>query len=165
MTANYRSCFSIPVGSILELVGSSSKCTVVHHPAAQLHYSSAPVLHHSSAVLHHSSAQFCTIRLFSSAQFVSSCSAPFVSSVLHHSLATILSHLLMPFYNFASSNNLATDANTPSRLFNCIVEILVLATASCRTFRPTCRLFIILSRFSFTILASSRYSSALQLNY
>ena len=95
--ANYRSCFSIPVGLILELLGSSIKSTVVHH---------------SSVQLHHSSVLLCTIRQFSS--------APFVSSVLHHSLATILRHMVMQFYNSASTNNLATYANTLCRLFNSI---------------------------------------------
>ena len=106
---NYRSCFSIPIRSILELLGSSSKSTVVHHPSVQLHHSSvlfcticqhssapfvssvlhhasATVLHHSSVTLHHSSVLFCTICQHSSAPFVSSgctiyqfSSAPFVS--------------------------------------------------------------------------------------
>ena len=151
--ANCRSCFSIPIGSILELLGSSSKSTVVHHSSVQLHhssvllctiqqYSSAPfistvapfvgtVLHHSSAqfctirqfsFLHHSSVQFFTIRQFSSAPFVSCRSASFVSSVLHHSLGTILRHVIMLFYNSASTNNLATDANTLCRLFNGITK-------------------------------------------
>ena len=156
--ANYQSCFSIPVGSILELLGSSSKSTVVHHPSVQLDQSSvlfctirqycsepfiSTVLHHSSvqlhhssvlfyticphssapfvsSVMHHSSVQFCTIRQFSSAPFISYRSAPFVSSFLHHSLATILCHVIMLFYNSASTNNLATDANTLCRLFNSV---------------------------------------------
>ena len=75
--ANCRGCFSIPVGSILELLGSSSKSTVVHH---------------SSVQMHQSSVLFCTIRQHSSAPFISYSSAPFVSSVLHHSSATVLHH-------------------------------------------------------------------------
>ena len=90
------------------------------------------MVHHPSVQLHHSSVLFCTTRQHSS--------APFVSSVLHHSLSPILRHLVMLFYNYsASSNNLATEANTPCRLFNCIVEILVLGTAAYRTFRLTSR--------------------------
>ena len=42
----------------------------------------------------------------------------------------------MIFCNSASSNNLATDANTPCRLFNGIVEILVPA-AACRRIYST----------------------------
>ena len=88
--ANYCSCFSIPDGSILELLGFSSKSTVLQHPSGQLHHSSVlfcTICQHSSspfvsAVLHHSSAQFCTIRQFSSAPFVSYHSAPFVNAIL-----------------------------------------------------------------------------------
>ena len=60
------------------------------------------------------SVLFCTIRQHSS--------APFVSSVRHHSLATILLHVIMLFYNSASTINLATDENTLCRLFNCITK-------------------------------------------
>ena len=88
---------------------------------------------------HHSSVLFCTIRQHSSVPFVSHLSAPFVSSVLHHSLATILCHLFMLLYKSPSTNNLATDAIILCRLFNCISEILVIATAAYRTFHPTCR--------------------------
>ena len=126
--ANCPSCFSIPVGSILELLGFSSKSTVVHHSSVQLHHSSVLfciIRQHSSAtlistaalffstVLHHPSVQFCTIRqlLFCTIRLFSS--APFVVQIcMHHSLDTILRHLLMLFYNSASSNNFTTDANT-----------------------------------------------------
>ena len=61
-------------------------------------------IHQSSAlrlpqVLHHLSSQFCTIRQHCSAPVVSCCSAPFVSLVLHHSLATILCHVIMLPYD------------------------------------------------------------------
>ena len=89
--ANDRSCFSIPVGSILELLGSSSKSTVFSLSISTV----APFV---STVLQHPSAQFGTIRQFTSAPFIcyssvpfiSYSSAPFVSLVLHHSLATDL---------------------------------------------------------------------------
>ena len=106
--ANCRSYFSIPVGSNIELLGASSKSTVMYHSSVQLHDSSilfCTIRQHSSAlfvstVLHYSSVQFCKIRQFSSAPFisyssapfVSYSSAPFVSSVLHHSSATVLHH-------------------------------------------------------------------------
>ena len=134
--ANYCSCFSIPIGSILELLGSRSKSTVLHHSSVQWHHSSVLFFtlrkHNSSpfisTVLHHLSAlfctirqlQFCTLRQFSSVPFDSNRSVPFISSVLHHLLATILRHLFMIFYNSPSTNNLATNANTLCRLFNCI---------------------------------------------
>ena len=126
---------------------------MLHHPSLQLHHSSVlfcTISQHSSApfistvaqfvstVLHHSSAQFFTIRQFSSAPFVSYCSAPFVFSVLHHSscyCTIILPHRTILHHTIFC----ITDANTPARLFNCIVEILVLATAAYRTFCPTCR--------------------------
>ena len=124
-------------------------CTIHQYSCTTLRHCSAPfistVLHHSSVQLHHSSVLFGTIRHHSF--------APFVSSVLHHLLATILRHFLMLFYNSASSNNLATDANTHCRLFKCIVEILVLATAAFRTFRPTCR------RIYSTVEIQLRYTS------
>ena len=109
------------------------------------------MLHHSSVQLHHSSVQFCTICQFNSAPFIGYSSAPFISSVLYHSsatvlhhlLATIMRHLFMLFYNSASTNNLATDANTLSRQFSCISEILVPATAAYRIFALPVDAFIL----------------------
>ena len=101
---NYRSCFSIPVGSILELLGSCSKSTVLHHSSVRCtirQYCSAPfvstVLHHSSVQLHNSCVVFCTIRQLQFCTIRQFSSAPFVSSVLHHSLATDLHHLPVQF--------------------------------------------------------------------
>ena len=75
--ANYCRCFSIPFGSILELLGSRCiKCSVASFVSS--------VLRHSSVPLHHSSLLFCTIGQFSSAPFVNNRSAPFISTVLHH---------------------------------------------------------------------------------
>ena len=65
--------------------------------------------------------------------------------VLHRSLATILGHVIMLLYSFTSSNNLATDANTPCRLFNCIVEISVLCDCCLQNISPPVYAFILLS--------------------
>ena len=161
---------------------------MLHHSWVQLHHSSATVctihwlqyctIHQYSCTIHQYSCTirqllFCTIRRLSSAPFVNLVLHPSLVTVLHHSsatllhhsLATILRHLFMLFYNSASTNNLATDANTLSRQFNCISEILVLATAACRIFALSVGAFILLSRLSFTILASSRCSAARQLDY
>ena len=119
--ANYRSCFSVPVESILELLGSSSKSTMVHHSSVQLlHHSSVlfcTILQYSctirrycsvpfiSAVLHHSSVLFCTIRQHSSAPFISTV-APFIGNVLHHSsvqFSTIHQFSSAPFVSYSSA--------------------------------------------------------------
>ena len=86
-------------------------CTI-HQYSCTIHQYSCTIRQYSC---HHLSVLLCTIRQHSS--------APFFSSVLHHSLATILCLVIMLFDNSAPSNNLATDANTLCRLFNCIVEI------------------------------------------
>ena len=63
------------------------------------------------------------------------------SSVLLHLLAIVLCHVIMLLYNSTSSTILVTYANTPCRLFNCTVEIKVLATtehfATCRRIYST----------------------------
>ena len=111
----------IPVGIILELLGSSSKSILLHH----------------SSLLRH-------------------------STVLRHS--SFLCHVIMLLYNSTSSNNLATNLNTPIRLFNCIIEILVLATAAFRTFRHlSTHLFY--CRDSASLTGSKSMFPTLQLNY
>ena len=102
---NYRSCFSVPNGSILQLLGSRSKsqfCTIRQ-------FSSAPfvsaVLHHSSAQVHRSSVLFCTIHQYS-CTIRQYCSATFVSTVLHHSpiqFCTIRQLQFCTIYQFSSA--------------------------------------------------------------
>ena len=98
-----RSCFSVPDGSNLELLGYSSKSAVLPRSSVQMHHSSAqfctirqywsaPFI---STVLHHSSLQFCTICQLQFCSIRQFSSVRFVSSVLHHSLATILHHVIM----------------------------------------------------------------------
>ena len=153
-------------------------CTISQHSSAPFNSTVAPFV---GTVLHHSSAQFCTIRQlqfctirqFSSAPFVSYRSAPFISSVLHHSLATdlhhslatSLRHVIMLFYNSASSNNLATDANTHCRLFNCITKSYFFHCCL-QNISPylSTHLFYCRDSASLTI-ASSRCSAALKLTY
>ena len=74
-----------------------------------------------STVLHHSSAQFCTICQFSQFQ---------------HSLACDLHHVIMIFcINEQSCYRCEYTLSTPYLHH----EILLLATAAYRTFRPTCQ--------------------------
>ena len=138
----------IPVGSILGLLGSSSESIMVHHSSVQRHHSS--LLCYSSVLSH-------SIVLHESSMFRH-------HSVLDYSLSTIRWHVIMLLYNSTSSNNLATDVNTPCQLFNCIVEILVLATAAYRTFRhPSMHLFC--CRGSASLTSFKSMFGTLQLNY
>ena len=129
--------------------------SVLHHSLVLFHHSS--VLHHSSllrhsSVLHHSSLMHHSSVLRH-------------SSVLHHSLmlwhysgyslATVLCHVIMLLYNSTSSNNLATDSNTPCRLFYCAVEILVLASTEHFAYLST---HLFYCRDSASLTSSSRRS-------
>ena len=142
----------------------------MHRSSVQRHHSSvlrhSTVLHQSSVLrnsarFHHSSVLHHSLVLRNSSLLHHS-SVLRHSSVLHHSLASILCHVII-CYTILHHQQLTTDADTPCRLFNCIVEILVLATAAYRTFRPACRRI-----YSTVKIYSTSFKSmfaALQLNY
>ena len=148
----YRSCFLIPIESILLLLGSSNKgimvrrstiSSVVPHQVHDSPISTVCLLqvHHSpiSSVLLikctiqkspqcafynctvHQSPVLCLYKGCTNLHCCASIVAPF------YCVAPFVSNYLMPSdyatRQFYIINNLATDVNTPCRLFNCIVEI------------------------------------------
>ena len=155
--ATYRRCFSIPVESILLLLGSSNEGIVVHRSpiftVAPLQVHRSPI---SSVAPSTSIATINTVAPSTSAPFTNLQCYAFYKGCTHRhccastvapfcSIAPFVSYHFVPVImllnNSILSNNLATNVNTPCRQFNCIIEIKVLATteqvATCRCIYST----------------------------
>ena len=113
--ATYRSCFSIPVESILLLLGSSNEVIVLHYSPI---FSVAPPT---------SVALIFTVAPSSSAPFTNFQCCTNLHCCAFFSVAPFVSYRFVSYdyatLQFYIINHLATDANTPCQLFNCIIEI------------------------------------------